>query len=61
VINGATATAMTGNTVSDNHYGGHGWTATGILFYEAQNAPTVGAISSANTLFQNQKHIAVVK
>jgi hypothetical protein len=61
VINGATATAMTGNTVSQNHYGGHGWTATGIYFYHAQNAPKVGAISSSNNVFQNQANVTIVQ
>jgi parallel beta-helix repeat protein len=60
VINGATATAMTGNTVSQNHYGGHGWTATGILYYQANNAPKVGTISSANHVSQNQANVTIV-
>jgi hypothetical protein len=59
VENGATAT-VTGNTVSQNHYGGHGWTATGILFYQANNAPKVGTISSANHVSQNQANVTVV-
>jgi hypothetical protein len=60
VKNGATATA-TGNTVSQNHYGGQGWTATGILFYEAQNAPKARTIASTNHVFQNQRDVAIVQ
>jgi hypothetical protein len=61
VENGATATAMSGNIVSGNQYTGKSWTATGILFYQAHNAPSVGAISQANSLSQNQKEAVVVK
>jgi parallel beta-helix repeat protein len=59
-IYGATATAMNGNTVSQNEYAGQDWTATGILFYNAQNAPKAGTISSANHLFQNDDNVDIV-
>jgi filamentous hemagglutinin family protein len=60
VSSGASAD-VTGNTVSKNQYTGGGWTATGILFYQAGTTPKTGKISSTNRSFNNQANVAVIK
>jgi hypothetical protein len=63
ISGGAGASEMTGNTVSKNQYTGGGWTATGILFYQADpvTTPKAGKIASQNKSFNNQANVAVVK
>ena len=61
ISGGATATEMTGNTVSKNIYTGGGWTSTGILFYNAGETPKSGKIASTNDVFKNQANVTVVK
>ena len=63
ISGGATATQMTGNTVSKNHYtqgADPGWTSSGILFFNAGTTPKVGKIASTNNVFKNQANVTVI-
>jgi hypothetical protein len=72
VSRGATAT-VTGNTVSGNIYTQNGGCApagvgscvgvvsTGILFFEAGTAASVGELASTNHAFMNQSNITVIQ
>jgi hypothetical protein len=59
IVDGANATAMTGNTVSQNYYSGTDTNATGILYYQATNPPTQAAILTANHVTQNQSPVEI--
>lgn len=74
VSNGAEATAITGNTVSDNIYAQNkncdkpesvgscvGVVATGILVFGATASPKQGEVASSNHAFRNQANVTVIK
>lgn len=61
---GARVVALSGNTVTGNHYtqgASRGWVSAGILLYQAVLDGTVGDVASANRSFRNQANIFYIQ